>query len=484
MSENKYEEYFEPFESENIIEDMILIDADDEFEDEIESLEEIAEKYYSTDDINEEHDKETENFETSAANLEAVINRFIHTNKAIQAAIKHKSLGKTTDTVKDFKKEIFKLICRTETKNMIKEELREEYFKLPMLEVINYIAYKQEPVIYTDGIELSYHLLANLYIKRITPATAQRIHLLYCDSRTSPTSSNSRHPSRQRLEIALQVFIKSTKKLSTDISSVLNRFSSRLYGYDNIKNYLDSALSLYINSSSPAFEPLLLIGPPGVGKTCVAEALSYALELELINIPLTASPNDAVRLTGTAEQWNLSREGLIINKYKQLKHSNCVILLDEVDKAPLLTQDIVSNLTDPKATFEDAFFTVPMNFTKHVFFILTANSAELVPEYLKNRCKVLYISDYTAEEKSRIARDYLLPQLQAELGINATINITDSTISEISNNRSLREIKRLLKDALGKALNRKKRRAVTIKTEHAESFMVKPHEINERRIGF
>jgi ATP-dependent Lon protease len=475
MSKDKYEEYFEPFDNEDIL------DVDDEFEDEIEGLYEITEKYYSTDDIDEEHDKETENFEGSADNLEAVINRCVNTNQAIQAAIEHKSLGKTSDIVKNFKKEIFKLICRKEANKMAKAERKEEYFKLTVLEVINYIADKQGSVLYTDGIELSYHLLANLYINRITPVTAQRIHLLYCNSRAT---TNSRNPARQCLELALQVFIKDKKKFSTDISSVLERFSSRLYGYENIKNYLDSALSLYINSSSPAFDPLLLIGPPGVGKTCVAEAISYALELELINIPLTASSNDAVRLTGTSEQYSQSREGLIINKYKQLKYSNCVMLIDEIDKAPVISQDIISNLTDPKATFEDAFFTVPVNFTKHAFFILTANDAELVPEYLKNRCKILYISDYTEEEKSRIARDYLLPQLQVELGIKTHISISENTIAGISKNRSLREIKRLLKDALGKALNRKKRRAVTIKTEHAESFIAKTSEINERRIGF
>ena len=482
MSEDKYEEYFEPLESE--VEDMVLIDSDDEFEDEIEALEEIAEKYYSTDNIDEEDDKETENFEASAANLKAVINRFINTNQSIQAAIKIKTLGKSVAIIEDFKKELFKLVARAESENMAEKELDEEYFELVVLEIINYVADRKSLTLCTDSIELTYYLLANLYINRVTPKNTEKITSSYWETRASTNTSNSRNPARQKLELALQVYVKSTKKLSSDISSVLDRFSSRLYGYENIKNYLDSALSLYINSSSPAFEPLLLIGPPGVGKTCVAEALSYALQLELINIPLTASPNDAVRLTGTAEQWNLSREGLIINKYKQLKYSNCVILLDEIDKAPVLTQDIVSNLTDPKATFEDAFFTVPMNFTKHAFFILTANSDEMVPDYLKNRCKVLYISDYTTEEKSRIARDYLLPQLQTELGINAKVNITDSTIGEISNNRSLREIKRLLKDALGKALNRKKRKAVTIKTEHAECFMVRSSAINERRIGF
>ncbi|PLX69022.1 MAG: hypothetical protein C0602_08035 [Denitrovibrio sp.] len=468
-------EHYNPFCNDDILDDIVEItdtDVDEDADCQI-----LRERYYS-------EEIEEENFTASANSLEAVINRFINTSQNIQTAIKQKTLGETTQVVEDFKKEIFKLVCRKETKNMVKSELDEEYFELPVFEVIDYVAEWRGPSLYTDGIELSYYLLANLYINRITHHVAQQIHLLYCSSRITASSSSSRNPANQRLKLAIDVFVKDNKKLSTDISSVLDRFSSRLFGYENIKDYLDAALSLYINSNNPVFEPLLLIGPPGVGKTCVAEALSYALELELINIPLTASPNDAVRLTGTAEQWNQSKEGLIINKYKQLKYSNCVMLLDEIDKTPVLTQDIVSNLTDPKANFEDAFFTAPINFTKHAFFVLTANSADLVPDYLKNRCKVLYIDDYTSEEKNKIARDYLLPQLQSELDINTAINISDATIAEISNNMSLREIKRLLKDALCKALNRKKRRKVTIEIGHAKAFMTKVNRKEEKVIGF
>ena len=204
---------------------------------------------------------------------------------------------------------------------------------------------------------------------------------------------------------------------------------------------------------------MLLVGPPGVGKTSLGESVARALGRNFVRVAL-GGVRDEAEIRGHRRTYVGALPGRLVRAIGEAGSMNPVVLLDEIDKVGSDYRGDPSaallEVLDPAQnhTFRDHYLDLDLDLSD-VVFLATANVVDNIPSALLDRMELVQIDGYTEDDKVAIARDFLLPRQQDRAGLTGDeVTVTDAALRKIAADYTrepgVRQFERLLAKALRK----------------------------------
>jgi len=194
------------------------------------------------------------------------------------------------------------------------------------------------------------------------------------------------------------------------------------YGLEDVKKRIIEYLAVRKLKKDTKGSIILLVGPPGVGKTSVGRSIAHAMGKPFFRFSV-GGMRDEAEIKGHRRTYIGAMPGKIIQGLKIVKNKAPVFMIDEVDKMGQSYQGDPSSalleVLDPEqnVAFRDHYLDLPFDLS-NILFILTANTLDSIPGPLMDRAEVIQLSGYIDTEKLEIAKKYLVPRSLARNGLD------------------------------------------------------------------
>ena len=284
-------------------------------------------------------------------------------------------------------------------------------------------------------------------------------------SRMHPDSSDA-NMIQSYLDWVIDIPFNAYSKKQLDILDVKAQLDRDHYSLEKPKERIEEYFAVRellskrgIKDKSSKGAILCFAGPPGVGKTSLANSIAKALKRELVRIAL-GGLEDVNELRGHRRTYIGAMPGRIVQGLIEAKQMNPVVVLDEIDKvAKSFRGDptaVLLEVLDPEQNnkFRDYYLNFNIDLSK-VVFIATANDVGSIPAPLRDRMEFIFLSSYTPQEKYEILKKYLIPQELKKHGLKpAEVSFTKSALEMMIENYTresgVRNLRRRVAEVLRK----------------------------------
>ncbi len=276
---------------------------------------------------------------------------------------------------------------------------------------------------------------------------------------------------------------KKRSKVHLDIAAAEKVLEADHYGLEKVKERIVEYLAVQQRVKNLRGPILCLVGPPGVGKTSLGQSVARSTNRKFVRMSL-GGVRDEAEIRGHRRTYIGSMPGKIIQNLAKCGVRNPLFLLDEVDKMSTDFRGDPSSalleVLDPEqnSTFNDHYLEVDFDLSE-VMFVCTANSLN-IPAPLLDRMEVIRIPGYTEDEKSNIARRYLLPkqiklnglkQDELVLGDDAIMDMIRFYTREAGVRNLEREISKIGRKSVKQLLLAPAEKTVTVDSRNLDKYL-------------
>lgn len=257
---------------------------------------------------------------------------------------------------------------------------------------------------------------------------------------------------------------KSKTKSQQYLASIEQTIKKTVYGHKECKNTIGELMAKLIVNPEGAGSAIGLVGPPGVGKTLIAQAIGNGLDIPFVQITL-GGQNDGELLHGHGYTYSAAQPGMVVKKMVEAGSSRCIMYFDELDKASKKNDgneifNILIHMTDPNTNdeFQDRFFQEIKFPLRNVIFIFSYNHSDLIDPILLDRIEEIQVKPYSLKDKVNISRDFLINDLCKEYKfdhntIQYSNEMLEYIVTRYTNEPGVRSLKRKL-DTITRKLNK------------------------------
>ena len=310
-------------------------------------------------------------------------------------------------------------------------------------------------------------------------------------SRIHPDSADA-NTIQSYLDWVIEVPFENTANKKLSVQEVAKQLNADHYGLERPKDRIEEYFALRellqlrgvagkVNNGAI----LCFAGPPGVGKTSLANSIARALKRELVRVAL-GGLEDVNELRGHRRTYIGAMPGRIVQGLIEAKQMNPVVVLDEIDKVGRSFRGdptaVLLEILDPEQNnkFRDYYLNFNIDLSK-VVFVATANDVGAIPPALRDRMEFIELSSYTPQEKFEIAKKYLIPQELKKHGLKPSEvtlgkDVLSLIISDYTRESGVRNLRRRLADIFRKAAKRLlggEAQKITVTTKNLSEFLEK-----------